>query len=515
VRPGKTHINDEGHYRSMASLDIGRIRGDIEPFSSELMEEFYSNFAGMKDDMATVGIYDKYAHLFSEDAIKLVGEARATAEGEDVRWLRYLRSFSTFGHMENAVKVTTDRVNTFEAKAVVEVEGAGTPYRMIPVILRNEPDHDKRKNIFEAKLAVTEKLNDMLLDRMTTVHDLSSIIGFKNYRDMCTSLKGVDYKALEAEMEEMLRKTESMYVEAISKVLDERGKVELADAWSYDIPFAFRGVEFDAFFDKDKLVEAFFKTLSGMKLKPESFDNIHIDMEDRPKKSPRAFCAPVKVPDDVRLVIKPTGGWRDYEAFFHEGGHAWHFGCTKRQHPAEYRYLGDKSVTESFAFLFNYLTTNPLWLKEVMGMDDPKEYVQFALINKLMFLRRYAAKLVYELKLHSVKVSPDFKEVYKNCLQKALKFKHTELHYLEDVDDEFYSAEYLRAWILEGQIRAALVEQFGEDWFRNEKAGAFLKELWSYGQKYTADELVKTIGYVDLDPDPMLNEISRGLTESG
>jgi hypothetical protein len=499
----------------MASLDIGRIREDVEPFSSELMVEFYSNFAGMKDDMATVGIFEKYAHLFSEDAIKVVAEAHAAAEGEDGRWLRYLRSFSTFGYMENAVKATTDRVNTLEAKAVVEAEGASVPYRMVPVILRNESDHDKRRRIFEAKLAVTEELNGMLLDRMTTVHGLSSILGFKNYRDMCTSLKGVDYKALEAEMEEMLKKTERMYVESVGGILEERGRVKFADAWSYDIPFAFRGAEFDAFFDKEKLVESFFKTLRGMKLRPETFKNILIDMEDRPKKSPRAFCAPVKVPDDVRLVIKPTGGWRDYEAFFHEGGHAWHFGCTKRQHPAEYRYLGDKSVTESFAFLFNYLTTNPLWLKEVMGMEDPKGYVKFALANKLMFLRRYAAKLAYELKLHSVNVSAEFKEVYKSCLQRALKFKHTELHYLEDVDDEFYSAEYLRAWTLEGQIRAALEEQFGEDWFRNEKAGDFLKELWSYGQKYTADELVKTIGYVDLDPDPMLNEISRGLTESG
>jgi hypothetical protein len=81
------------------------------------------------------------------------------------------------------------------------------------------------------------------------------------------------------------------------------------------------------------------------------------------------------------------------------------------------------------------------------------------------------------------------------------------------VDDAFYCAEYLRAWILEGQIRAALEEEFGEEWFSNEKAGKFLKELWSYGQKYSADELVKTVGYVDLDIDPMLLEIERGLSE--
>jgi hypothetical protein len=102
---------------------------------------------------------------------------------------------------------------------------------------------------------------------------------------------------------------------------------------------------------------------------------------------------------------------------------------------------------------------------------------------------------------------------YKATLQKALKFKHTEKHYLEDVDDGFYCAEYLRAWIFEAQLREALVEKFGEGWFENEKAGDYLKELWSYGQKYKADELVQTIGYVELDPDPLLEEIELGLRE--
>ncbi len=221
------------------------------------------------------------------------------------------------------------------------------------------------------------------------------------------------------------------------------------------------------------------------------------------------------MPEQVKLVIKPTGGWRDYDAFFHEGGHAWHFGNVKKDLPAEYKYLGDNSVTESFAFLFNYLTTNPLWLKEVLGMESPDGFVRFALVNKLMFLRRYGAKLVYELKLHNAKISTEFGDVYRSCLQKALKFRHTDKHYLEDVDDGFYCAEYLRAWILEGQMRAALVQEFGDDWFRNKKAGSYLKELWSYGQKYTADELVKTIGYAELDVEPLVNEIERGLKESG
>jgi len=498
----------------MASRDISRLRKDVEPFQSELMEEFYSNYAGLKDEMSTVGIYERYGHLFSEDAISKVGKAiEESDESEDSRWLKYLRTFSTMGYVDNAVKVFTDKAQTFEAQAEVEVSGEKIPYRFVPVKLRNEPDPKKRKELFEAKLRVTDDFNKILLERMVTAHDLSVVLNFKNYRDMCSSLKGIDYLALEGQMDELVKRTDSLYTKTMDELLRARAGMSLADAWSYDIPFAFRGEEFDPLFAKEKLVGKFFETLKGMGLDPESYDNIHVDLEDRPKKTPRAFCAPIKVPDDIKLVIRPTGGWRDYDAFFHEGGHAWHFGSTKAKLPPEYRYLGDNSVTEAFAFLFNYLPSNPLWLKKVLGMQDPTEYVRFTLVNKLMFLRRYSSKLSYELKLHSTKVSKEFEGVYRTCLQRALKFRHTEKHYLEDLDDAFYCAEYLRAWVLEGQIRAALEEQFGEDWFLKEKAGTFLKELWSYGQKFTADELVKTVGYVDLDPEPIILEIERGLSE--
>ena len=497
----------------MASLDIGRIRGDVESFQSELMEEFYQNYAGLKDEMSTVAIYDKYSHLFSEESVGIIRlAAQEPTTSDDSRWLRYLRTFCTLGYMDNAVKHLTDRATTFEAQSTVECDGEKIPYRFVPVRLRNESDSDKRRRLFEAKQIETQKLNETLLERMATAHDLSVVLGFRNYCDLCSTLKGVNYRALEERIEEMLRRTESLYVDKMGELLEKRTGISLVEAWSYDIPYAFRGEEFDKFFEKGKLVDVFFGTLKGMGLDPEKFTNIHIDMEERPKKTPRAFCAPVRVPEDVRLVIMPTGGWRDYDSFFHEGGHAFHFGCTWKGHPAEYKYLGDNSVTESFAFLFNYLPANRLWLQKILGMEDPEEYVEFTLIDKLMFLRRYASKLVYELKLHNAKVGPDFGEIYRTCLQKGLRFRHTERHYLEDVDDAFYCAEYLRAWILEGQIRAALEEEFGEEWFSNEKAGKFLMELWSYGQKYSADELVKTVGYVDLDMDPMLLEIEHGLS---
>ena len=498
----------------MVSRDLQALRDEIELFQGELMEEFYQNNAGLKDETKTVEIYDKHSRLFSMETIaSLRSETSNLEPSEENRGLRYIRAFCTLGYLDSATKVLSDKANTFETRATVESEGEAFPYRQVPVKLRNEEDAGKRRKLFNAKLVQTDILNGILLERLETAHDLAMTLGFKNYRDLCSSIKGIDYKALEEQMEELLRRTETLYVDSMDRLLRDRTGLAISEAWSFDIPYAFRGKEFDTYFAKGTIQDAFASTLKGMGIDPTKYTNILLDSEERPKKNPRAFCAAVKVPDDIRLVIRPGGGWRDYQAYFHEGGHAWHFGSTWKKHPVEYRYLGDNSVTEAFAFLLGYLPMNKSWLKGILGMKDSEEFIRFSLTHELMFLRRYAAKLIYELKLHQAKVTSDFQEVYRNCLQKSLKIRHTEKHYLEDLDDGFYCADYLRAWVLEGQLRAAVEEEFGEDWYANERTGPFLKELWSYGQKYTADELVKTVGYVDLDMDPMLRSIERGLAE--
>ena len=56
--------------------------------------------------------------------------------------------------------------------------------------------------------------------------------------------------------------------------------------------------------------------------------NVHLDLEQRPGKSPPAFCSPIEVPGKVMLVIQPIGGHDDWRALFHEAGHTEHYANT-------------------------------------------------------------------------------------------------------------------------------------------------------------------------------------------
>jgi hypothetical protein len=115
---------------------------------------------------------------------------------------------------------------------------------------------------------------------------------------------------------------------------------------------------------------------------------------------------------------------------------------------------------------------------------------------KLLFLRRYAAKVAYELQLHDA--APPLESMpsrYAELLGGFTRVKWPREGWLADVDPGFYVAAYLRAWALETSWRRALRDRFGEHWFESSEAGGWLGELWRQGQRLDASELVgQTLG---------------------
>jgi len=111
----------------------------------------------------------------------------------------------------------------------------------------------------------------------------------------------------------------------------------------------------------------------------------------------------VRIPREVYLVLLPHGGATDYRTLLHELGHALHFGYMRDDLPFEYRWLGDNSITEGYAMLFDHLMHDAGWLARysALGRVRVAEYRRAAAFEELQFLRRYAAKLVYELRLYS------------------------------------------------------------------------------------------------------------------
>jgi hypothetical protein len=207
--------------------------------------------------------------------------------------------------------------------------------------------------------------------------------------------------------------------------------------------------------------------------------------------------------------MPPIGGREDYAALFHEAGHAEHYGCTDPDLPFEFRHLGDNSVTESFAFLLEGVTSAPPWLEGVLGPDDGDAAVEHARAARLVMLRRYSAKIAYEVELHGPDSSLEsMPERYSALLGGRIGVPWPRETWLSDVDAGFYAACYLRAWAIEVEWRRELTGRFGGRWFESAEAGEWLRTLWSQGQSLDATELLAEATGRSLDFDRLASELT-------
>jgi hypothetical protein len=252
-------------------------------------------------------------------------------------------------------------------------------------------------------------------------------------------------------------------------------------------------------------------TLADLGIDLYGQQNVELDVEQREKKTPRAFCAPIEVPQRVVLVIQPIGGVDDWRALFHEAGHTEHYAHTNADLAVEDRRLGDFAVTEGWAMLLEHLVQDAAWLNRRLDVPRPGEFVAEGAATLLYLVRRYCAKLIYEIELHQADDPVPLRKRYVELLADALKIEPSETDYLGDVDAGFYVTEYVRAWAFEAQLKRFFSEKFGTTWFAQRSAGSLLRELWSEGQRLTADELLKELTSAEIELEAVSESVRDGL----
>jgi hypothetical protein len=392
--------------------------------------------------------------------------------------------------------------------ATVEWDEEQIPYQNVHSVLVKEADWRRRHELDRRRLTVMVRQNPQRSQRLTRQHDLARGLGFASYRALIQELREWDLAELSKALEPLLKETEDIFEDRLTHWLG-KARVPRGQANTSDVAYVMRAPEFDPLFPADRLLPLFEKTVERLGIPPDSTPGLKLDTEARPLKSPRAFCAPVRVPREVYLVIKPVGGQDDYRALFHESGHAEHFSHIDPNLPFAFRYLGEEAVTETFAFLFEYLTLSPRWLVDMARapLREAEGFRKFGLFNKLWLVRRYAAKLRYELLLHD-QGAEGMDTAYREILGDILHISVPPERYLEDVDDGFYAAGYLRAWIFERQLGNFMEEHFGEGWYESRDAGGFLQSLWSIGMRDSVGELALRIGAKGLDVKPLIEELA-------
>ncbi len=264
-------------------------------------------------------------------------------------------------------------------------------------------------------------------------------------------------------------------------------------------------------YTKERAVPVCLETLGRLGFDLASDSRIRLDLDDRPQKNPRACVIASDPPRVVHLITRAQGGLHDYQALLHEAGHALHYAGCDPELPYTFRRLArDHALTEIYSFLVESITREPAWHAAYFDLseEDAAERAEGARFLEVLLFRRYAAKLDYELAFWSdFENAPEYATRYAENLRAAIQFRYRPDGYLADMDDGFYSADYLRAWIRAAQLRAHLRAEIGEDWWERAETGELLRDLFREGTRPSSEEMAQRIGFDPLDTAPLLDEL--------
>lgn len=496
------------------------LRTRAEAFLEDVSREYHAAHAGHKSGADLQPIYERHKDAFGDEAwADAVAQWReATPGSEEHRSARMIVDWLLESRVGRAMAPLEEKEFAWEAAAIVRLpDGTEEPYSRVAITIANTRETDARRALDDARAKlVLAEFAPMRRERMARekglIEDARLVDG---YTPTLEALSGTSISALRAECEQFLRDTQSMWDDVLPEFLKRVLGIAPGEATRADAVALMRAPEFDGAFPADAMETEVRRYVTEMGISPDAHGRVRFDTAERPGKRARAFCSPVQIPDEVHLVIRPHGGQNDWQTLMHELGHALHFANMSRELPFEFRWLGDNSITEGYAMLFDHRLQDRGWLLRYSRLEksDLPRYLRSAGFEELQFLRRYCAKLIYETQIYDGSVPwSALPDLYVETLSGATGFRYQASDAFLDVDPRFYAARYLRAWQLQALLNESLIGRFDADWWRNPRTGPYLVgELFGWGQRELAEEQAQRVTGKRLSFAPLVRAIEQML----
>ena len=502
------------------AMSIERLRREGEAFTQELALEFYQSLSGLKPGAQLQQLYQRYRAIFSDESLEVAREmfTGSADDSDDRRSARILLDWQVESRSSRQLAPLDEREIAWEGEAIVRLsDGREIPYQRASIEMANSTDRHERAMIEAARVGLVQgELAPLKKERFQRERDITESLGIADgYNASWERLSGISLGGLREECAAFLRDTQPMWDDVAASVVKRVLGMELRETSRADALALFRAREFDAFFPAREMESTIRRQVGEMGIESSASGRIVFDTGEREGKRSRAFCSPVKVPDEVYLVLRPHGGQTDWSTFLHEYGHALHFAFMRPDLPMEFRFMGDNSVTEGYAMLFDHLMQDAGWLRRYTGLEKTTApaFLRSAGFEELHFLRRYCAKFIYETHLYGGDVPWEaLPDLYVELLSKATSFQYSPADAFVDVDPRFYSARYLRAWQLQALFSETLVERYDADWWRNPRCGPWMVEqMFGEAQRELAHEQARRVSGKTLSFAPLVRSIERML----
>jgi hypothetical protein len=461
-------------------------------------------------------IVARYADLFSRPQLDALREAEDAAGDPDERERLYrLRKTCEAGIITAELAERDDALENAILGARVTWRGDELPLRSAQAKLAVLEAYADREELGNLQAERSAEFNPERLDLLRTGEELEAeISGEPDPVARSEEEKGISLRELERALDAASKAATEAWTPLRERWFDRLLGPERDDQpTSNHVAYMRRLSPLEALYTKERSVPVCVETLARLGFDLDQEQGIKLDLDDRPQKSPRACVIASDPPQVVHLITRAQGGLHDYQAFLHEAGHALHYaGCDPALAYTFRKLSRDHALTEIYSYILEAISREPAWHAEHFGLSDEqaREHAQATTFLEALLYRRYTAKLQFELDFWG-RFADDggTADGYHERLTGATGVRYRRDAYLSDMDAGFYSADYLRAWIRSAQLRAHLVREIGEDWWRRPETGERLRELFRQGTRPSSEDVAALIGFEPLDTGPLLAELTH------
>jgi hypothetical protein len=487
----------------------------LQRYLFERSEEGRAVRVGEKETSEQAAIVARYEDLFTREQLDLLRDCEEQADGDERERLYRLRKTCEAGVATAALAEEDDELENRILAARVSWMGEEIPLRTAQARLAVLESYREREELGTLQADRNASFNDDRLELLAKWQALDAeLSGIADPIERSEEEKGISLRELERSLAEASAAVEEPY-----RQMRERWFANLLGGERDDVPSSFHSAymrrlsPLESTYTKERSVEICMDTLTKLGFDLENDENIRLDLDDRPQKSPRACVIASDPPKVVHLITRAQGGLHDYQAFLHEAGHALHYaGCDPSLSYTFRKLSRDHGLTEIYSYILESITREPGWHAAYFGLSDEQavENAEATTFIETLMFRRYVAKLQYELEFWGRYAEDGGTSAgYADRLTAATGLRYREDGFIIDMDPGFYTADYLRAWIRSAQLRAYLQRDLGESWWHDEETGDRLRALFFEGTRPSSEEIADRLGFEPLDTAPLVSELTE------
>lgn len=473
----------------------------------------------------------EHPRLFRKESLEALAQLKP-ADPVEAAALRLLQHQLETLLLARETTAETDALERARAALSFDAPGDARPERGerdLDRLLTDEPSAVKRAAIALSEARAAQALAPLAVARDAAIATALAHAGLGTWEDLQQRSHGSAVAELSMLAEQTLVATDAVAARAVAATAQRNLGVTPDRLRRADLPRLVRSAAADAAFAGGRALPA-----ARAALGDGALAKALIDAEPSPSKGARPLALLVDPPGDVRLSLRPAGGFEEQRATLHEAARA-QGGLLTAAPRWELAQLGDGGAAEAVAMLYEQLAGDPAWLRETTTLrgEPLDDLVHTQATRRVLLARRAAAMVLFEIRRRAAPAAvappavappaiappavappavappaagspaPDATALlYRGLLQRAT------LAVLSDEDagrwalesDPFLrAATTLQAAVASAQLERALrTGAVPAGWWHAPQP--LLQQLWSQGRSAGAIEVARALGAAALDP---------------